>query len=462
MSINTKWKKSNGKLPEDAVTLPAFNPTEKKGKQILYLADENPASDIYPLPEYGSGNTAIETDIECNFFQLNNIKTGFAAGTMVTFFNGTATNPEEQIEIEHAFKKKTSGTDNAGEILLNFQNPNTTAPEIKPLRSNELDKQYEQLSKDTINKILYSHRVSNGLLFGIKTPGELGGNRSEFDLAWEHFSNTYVKPKQQEEEEDMNYLLQYFGFYGNPVKIIPLDPIGIEITVEDVMSVLTFEEKRKLIFDKLGMVDETKKQIQSAFSSSKDFILEKFKSIGESADNYEIVEECFVYSKADKFAESKEDKVMKYLSENQKATISKIAEALGMSKADVYKTIETLGTQNKLIVKYTEVSGEIQARVQDIQSTEEVNTVNLETKWRYTTNLSPKLLDTSREFCIDMINQNKLYTRAEIDLLQNEASTAGFNDDVFMYKGGWMTIKGTNTHVPQCRHFWQSVIVKKK
>jgi hypothetical protein len=511
MSINTKWKKSNGKLPEDAVTLPAFNPTEKKGKQILYLADENPASDIYPLPEYGSGNTAIETDIECNFFQLNNIKTGFAAGTMVTFFNGTATNPEEQIEIEHAFKKKTSGTDNAGEILLNFQNPNTTAPEIKPLRSNELDKQYEQLSKDTINKILYSHRVSNGLLFGIKTPGELGGNRSEFDLAWEHFSNTYVKPKQQEEEEDMNYLLQYFGFYGNPVKIIPLDPIGIELTTDIISKVIDQDSFATMVYDKLGIVKPelvkkedilttinsasplvankmldslTVNEIRSivnlapieggdqlpsiqppqptAFSSSKDFILEKFKTIGESADNYDIVEECFVYSKADKFAESKEDKVMKYLSENQKATISKIAEALGMSKADVYKTIETLGTQNKLIVKYTEVSGEIQARVQDIQSTEEVNTVNLETKWRYTTNLSPKLLDTSREFCIDMINQNKLYTRAEIDLLQNEASTAGFNDDVFMYKGGWMTIKGTNTHVPQCRHFWQSVIVKKK
>lgn len=466
MSINTKWKKSNGRLPDDCVTLPAFNPQEKKGKQILYLTDENPASDIYPLPEYGSGNTAIETDIECNFFQLNNIKTGFAAGTMVTFFNGTATNPEEQIEIEHAFKKKTSGTDNAGEILLNFQNPNTTSPDIKPLRSNELDKQYEQLSKDTINKILYSHRVSNGLLFGIKTPGELGGNRSEFDLAWEHFSNTYVKPKQQEEEEDMNYLLQYFGFYGNPVQIVPLDPIGIDITVADVMSVLTLEEKRKLIFERLGMVDEIQQQKQvqqqKVFKSSDDFILQKFKTIGESADNYDIVEECFIYSQVDKFAESKEDKVMKYLSENQKATISKIAEALGMSKADVYKTIETLGTQNKLIVKYTEVNGEIQARVQDIQSTEEIDRIDLETKWRYTTNLSPKLLDTSRQFCIDMINENKLYSREEIDLLQNEASTAGFNDDVFMYKGGWMTIKGTNTHVPQCRHFWQSVIVKKK
>lgn len=511
MSINTKWKKSNGKLPEDCVTLPAFNPTEKKGKQILYLIEENPASDIYPLPEYGSGNTAIETDIECNFFQLNNIKTGFAAGTMVTFFNGTAANPEEQIEIEHAFKKKTSGTDNAGEILLNFQNPNTTAPVISPLRSNDLDKQFEQLSKDTINKILYSHRVSNGLLFGIKTPGELGGNRSEFDLAWEHFSNTYVKPKQQEENEDMNYLLQYFGFYGNPVELVALDPIGIELTTDMISKVIDQDSFASMVYDRLGIpkpelvkkddilttinsasplvankmldsltVNEIRSIVNLApiqggdtlpsaqppqpsnFSKEPDFLLEKFKQIGVNADEFEVIDECYTYDEALKFAESKEDKVMKYLADNQKATISQIAKDLGMSKAQVYKTIELLGTQNKLIVKYTEVNGEIQARVQDIQSTEEVNTVNLETKWRYTTNLSPKLLDTSRQFCIDMINANRLYSREEIDLLQNEASTKGFNDNVFMYKGGWMTIKGTNTHVPSCRHFWQSVIVKKK
>jgi hypothetical protein len=61
-----------------------------------------------------------------------------------------------------------------------------------------------------------------------------------------------------------------------------------------------------------------------------------------------------------------------------------------------------------------------------------------------------------------MVGANKLYTRAEIDTLQNEAHTRGFNEDVWKYKGGWMTIKGTNIHVPQCRHYWQSVIVKKK
>jgi hypothetical protein len=76
--------------------------------------------------------------------------------------------------------------------------------------------------------------------------------------------------------------------------------------------------------------------------------------------------------------------------------------------------------------------------------------------------LTPKLLDTSRDFCVKMIQADKLYTRAEIDNLQNDASTKGYNDNVWKYKGGWQTIKGTNVHIPSCRHFFESVLVRKK
>jgi hypothetical protein len=461
MSVKTKWKKSNGKLPEDTKTYPAFNPLKPKGKQILYLTDENPASDIYPLPEYVAGNTPIETDIECNFFQLNNVKTGFAAGTMVTFFNGTAENDEEQREIEHAFKQKTSGTDNAGEILLNFQNPNTQAPEIKPLRSNELDKQYEQLSKDTINKILYSHRVSNGLLFGIKTPGELGGGRSEFDLAWEHFSNTYVQPKQKEHEDNFNYLLSFMGYPGNPIELVVLDPIGLEITAADVMAVLNLSEKRKLILEKYGIepIEEVAPAAPEMMSAHKDYIIDKFMQIGVNADDYEVVSECFEMSEADNFAEDSEQKVTDYLKKNKKVSIKDLAKKLEISEKEVYKILDRLNKSNTLIVNYVEKNGEVVIETEAIQ---DPKAVALESKWRYTTRLEPKLLDTSREFCVKMVGANKLYTRAEIDQLQNEAHTRGFNEDVWKYKGGCMTVKGTNIHVPQCRHYWQSVIVKKK
>ena len=461
MSVKTKWKKSNGKLPEGTKVYPAFNPLKPKGKQILYLCDENPASDIYPLPEYIAGATPIETDIECNFFQLNNVKTGFAAGTMVTFFNGTAENDEEQREIEYAFKQKTSGSDNAGEILLNFQNPNTTAPEIKPLRSNELDKQYEQLSKDTVNKILYSHRVSNGLLFGIKTPGELGGGRSEFDLAWEHFCNTYVKPKQQEEEEDFNYLLSFMGFTDNPMELIVNDPIGLEITAADVMAVLNLSEKRKLILEKYGIepIEEIAPAAPVEMSAHKDYIIDKFMQIGVNADDYEVVSECFELTEADNFAEDSEQKVSDYLKKNKKVSIKDLAKKLEISEKEVYKILDRLNKTNTLIVNYIERNGEV---VIETEAVQDPKAVALESKWRYTTRLEPKLLDTSREFCVKMVGANKLYTRAEIDTLQNEAHTRGFNEDVWKYKGGWMTIKGTNIHVPQCRHYWQSVIVKKK
>jgi hypothetical protein len=501
-STNAKWRKSNGRLPEDTVTLPAFDPLKRQGKQILYLIDDNPASDIYPLPEYNSGATPIETDIECNFFQLNNVKTGFSAGTMVTFFNGTAINDEEQVEIEHAFKSKASGTDNAGEILLNFQNPNTTPPEISPLRSNDLDKQYEQLSKDTINKILYSHRVSNGLLFGIKTPGELGGGRSEFDLSWEHFSNTYVKPKQQEEEEDMNYILSLYGFIGNPVELTTLDPIGIELTSDVISRTIDADSFADMVYERLGIEKPnlvkkddiltiinsnpiiapkileilTPNEIRSfinlpaivggdvlktSFETQEDFILNEFLKIGESADNYEIVKSCFVYSDSDKFAKEDDQRLLDEIKKGKSYKISDLAKKLKISESELYKSLERLNKANILQVKYTEVKGEISITPEEIQEPPSQE-VGLETKWRYTTNLEPKLLDTSREFCVKMISANKLYTRAEIDNLQNDASTKGYNDDVFKYKGGWQTIKGTVTHIPSCRHFFESVLVKKK
>jgi hypothetical protein len=501
-STNAKWKRSNGKLPEDTVTLPAFDPLKRQGKQILYLIDDNPASDIYPLPEYNSGATPIETDIECNFFQLNNVKTGFSAGTMVTFFNGTAINDEEQVEIEHAFKSKASGTDNAGEILLNFQNPNTTPPEISPLRSNDLDKQYEQLSKDTINKILYSHRVSNGLLFGIKTPGELGGGRSEFDLSWEHFSNTYVKPKQQEEEEDMNYILSLYGFIGNPVELTTLDPIGIELTSEVISRTIDADSFADMVYERLGIekpnlvkkddiltiinsnpiiapkilesltTNEIRNLIslpaivggdvlKTSFETQEDFILNEFLKIGESADNYEIVKSCFVYSDADKFAKEDDQKLLDEIKKGKSYKISDLAKKLKISESELYKSLERLNKANILQVKYTEVKGEISITPEEIQEPPSQE-VGLETKWRYTTNLEPKLLDTSREFCVKMLGANKLYSRAEIDNLQNDAHTNGYNEDVFKYKGGWQTIKGTVTHIPSCRHFFESVLVKKK
>ena len=37
-----------------------------------------------------------------------------------------------------------------------------------------------------------------------------------------------------------------------------------------------------------------------------------------------------------------------------------------------------------------------------------------------------------------------------------------FNTDVWTYKGGWYHDPARDVNVPQCRHYWSQVIVKRK
>lgn len=465
MSKSTKWKKPVNKLPDDTITYPAFDPNKKKGKQILYIIDENPASDIYPLPEYQSGCTPIETDVEVNFFHLNNVKTGFAAGTMLTLFNGTPESEEAQNEIEDSFKEKAAGTDNAGELLINFQNPGDTPPVITPLRSNELDKQYAQLSKDTVDKILYAHRVSNGMLFGIKTEGQLGG-RSEFDLAWQHFANTYVEPKQEAENSDANFILSLYGFTGDPLELVKLKPIGIELTTQDILSVLTPEEKRKYILEIMGMESIAEQVVENNLPNNnpvqmnnQDMMLKKLLNAGESADNFDIVDNMYKYDEKESFAVASPSEMISYLNDHRNALISDIASDMNMTREEVYKALDAISRQNTLSITYEDSNNGVKVNTEPTNN-ENVKTAQLETRWRYTTNSEPKVLPTTREFCKDLIDANRLYTRAEIDAMDNEMTS--FNQSVWKYRGGWQTIKGTNQHIPSCRHFWESVVVRRK
>ncbi len=57
-----------------------------------------------------------------------------------------------------------------------------------------------------------------------------------------------------------------------------------------------------------------------------------------------------------------------------------------------------------------------------------------------------------------------LYTREEIDqisvILAREYNDPGYS--AWKRRGGWMTIKGTTTHVPYCRHIWQPQLLRRR
>jgi hypothetical protein len=59
-----------------------------------------------------------------------------------------------------------------------------------------------------------------------------------------------------------------------------------------------------------------------------------------------------------------------------------------------------------------------------------------------------------------MLKLNKIYTREEIDNLNNDMKE--YNTDVWKYKGGWYHNPEFDQNFPQCRHFWKQIIVRKK
>ena len=83
----------------------------------------------------------------------------------------------------------------------------------------------------------------------------------------------------------------------------------------------------------------------------------------------------------------------------------------------------------------------------------EQDTVLFKTRYRYSGGLS----EDSREFCVKMVNANKLYRKEDIEAMSNDSVNPGWGPngddtyDIFLYKGGG-----------DCHHFWTRETYRRK
>lgn len=445
-SIKKRFTSKYNTLPKDVKEIKVFNPANIEGESIVFFSDYRPQYIGYPLPEYHATIVDIETDIETANFHLNNVKTGFSAGTLINLYNGIPQDDESKGKLEREIKSKYAATDNAGEIIININDPNGKGAEIVPLRPNDLDKQFEQLRNDIQDRIVRGHEVVNGMLFGIKTEGQLGG-RSELDLAWRLFNLNYIEPKQQELEREQNWILKVCGI-APALKIRPLKGLGVEITQSMIEKALTVVEMRKLIEDEynIGLDIELKPTpTEPQKFSSQDIenkILTGLEKVGLSSENFEFA--------------SDEDVLFEYIKEKKlkEVDIDKLKSVKELRGIDIEKAFKKLLENNRIGGSWGGTETAPKYEVEDIQEPKE--TITFETRWKYA---GPKD-DKNRSFCAKLLSMDKLFTREEIDALNNDMKE--FNTDVWKYKGGWYHDSDTDTNYPQCRHWWESKIVRKK
>lgn len=425
-----------------------WNPLTRENKQLYYFKLYKAGQGEYPTAPYQSALKYIEIDTEIANFHLNSIKSGFSAQTLLQLFKGIPT-PEEARQTMRRFKDNFSGTDNAGSIIIQFNDPNETPSIVNNLTPSDFDKQFDILNQTVQQEILMAHRVTSPMLFGIKTEGQLGG-RSELIESYEAFQTSYIEPRQIQMDRALTSIFKYI----TPVKLITKNkpPIGLDYVLLFEKGIITQAEARK----EMGMTETVQFSKQSCncenpFNWDDDRDLEVFSKYGESAEMFEAVPM--------QFASALELIILQFLQGNNQLTLQDLANNIKEDPALIAEAVDRMINDGRI------VPNDAVLNITEEGSTE-LRRSGLDTELvvRYTYEKAPGIsggdvIPTSRDFCRRLIALNRVYSREDIDQV---STIVGY--DAWKRRGGWMTVKGSSpaVHVPYCRHIWKSQLLRRK
>jgi len=477
--ISEQWE-TKGK-PDDIITIKAYDGENTEGKKIIYLKEYRPNVNTYTLPSYQGALNYIELDVAVSEFHLNAIHNGLMPSKMISFNNGTPS-VEEQRTIERQLKEKFAGEKNAGKFIINFNNDPAKAPTVLDLSASDLDKQFDLLNRTIQQEIFSGHRVTSPLLFGIATEGALG-NRNEIREAYQIFQNTYINGKQIFIERWLKYILAPFG-YNTDFTIKQTEPLAFEFSEQVLAQAMTRDEIReKLGLPKLEQQDvviaEQPKQSFKAFTKEDDdFAIAVFSEFGQDADKFVVINSKPMrfdaegrelhdeeFAGVDIIITTVQSSVLDLIRQNPLISAKDISEALKVDRNVVNGAIASLEA-NKLIIQSeindngTMVVKREITKEGRVQRNERKPLADVKIYYQYEvmSGLGAEIIDTTRDFCRNLINLRKVFTRAEIEQVSQRL---GYS--VWARRGGFYHNPKTGVTTPYCRHQWvKKILVEKR
>lgn len=389
---------------EEGKVLNAFSMDDRtEASTCFQIKRYSVAQHFYAVPDYVGSTNYIELDREVSTFHLNNIRRGFFPSMLLSFKNGVPTE-QERVHIEQKVVEKFTGADNAGRILITFNDGDETAPEFTPIDTNGADTMYEFLSKTVSEKILTGHRVVSPLLFGVRGGEGFGSNADEIRDSYSLFNNTVIAPFQD----------------------ILLKALGGLFAVNDIELDIYFITAKPADFLDLEVIDT----------------LDEGEQEKEGANADEFSHQCF--------------------SNLPQKTQIKLADTLiklGEDEADILKEYEKIDTREAseetepIMDALFTFASVIRSTGNDGKGKSKQDNELIKIRYRYAPDRSTH--KPQRDFCSDMISAGKVYTKENI--IAGFGANPGFGIDggatydIWLYKGG-----------PNCFHWFERVTYLQK
>lgn len=493
---------------------------EKGKRYVIYYKAYRPGTRSYPLPNYMGALSYIEVDVEISNFHLNNIKNNFWGGKAIEFTNGRPSE-EERRAIEQAITDTYTGSDNAGRMLVLYSDGKDKGVNVHDLQPSELDKQFNQLNLQVQQEIFTGHKVTSPMLFGVKTEGQLGGRTELLDAnllfnsvyiaprqktvtallekvaSTMGYSGTLeALPSESVLPQFSDSILQSVMTTNEIRKSISLDPINLGAE-DDVMeklnvmaprvsaealNVMTVNEIRELIGknpiaggDRLPTIaagDPMNPSSAAPVNNSRQLfkhdtkkLISLFKKYGQSRSEFEVLktnhqwdadEEKALMQFATKLSDT-ELAVLDQLIKSPELQSNDIAAALNVSIEAVQDAIASLKTSGQIKSggDGIEVTPSGKSTIENNQPS--VTEITVVYHYDVAPGLGAVLIDTSRDFCKEMVNMNKVYSRFDIENISQE-----YGYSVWELRGGFYHNPQSDETTPYCRHIWTQEIVTKK
>ena len=382
-------------------TIKAFNLEDRtEASTCLQIKRYSVAHHYYAVPDYVGSTNYIELDREVSTFHLANIKRGFFPSMLLSFKNGVPTH-EERIDIERKVLEKFTSADNAGRILITFNDGDETAPSFTPIDTNGADTMYEYLSKTVSEKILTGHRVVSPLIFGVRTEGGgFGNNADELRDSYSLFNNTVITPFQ-------NILLKGLGdlFAINDIELDIFFITAKPADFLDLNAVDAMEEDEQV---KEGVDIEVEEFSQKKKINLANALIELGEEMDEIEKEYELIDERRV----------------DYERENEYDALWTFANARSIPEGSAERASRGISEQDTSLIRV---------------------------RYAYMPKKTGINGNPSRDFCSLMVSAgNKVWSKESILLASDSSVNPGWGPggsdfyNLWYYKGGG-----------SCQHFWE-------
>lgn len=461
--ISDEWGTYKNLKESDVECVEAYNGINKDVKMLawdIYRPQMSFEPKCYPLPDYVGAIPYIDMDREIANFHYNNLKNSFTGAHVLSLYNGKPSD-EEKENIEKLIKKKFTGTDNAGGLMVVFNEPNAKGVDVVPLDSSNYGTMYADLNKQVQQEIFSGHKITSPELFGISTEGALGDRNATLEK-YELFKKTYIANRQRAIESMFNSFLVLAGI-SDKVTIIPTEPLQMMFSEPTLLAIATKNELRSMI----GL-EALNEPIQMA---SHELKADVFAEYGKPKKDYEVVlERPFMFSNQTQMQQSEfeligmafkrwnltdlEKKIVDVLRDNPSIAIPDLAKAVKKDVKDVENVVNRLKDSGLLL----QTGGNINVTAPPSDTPPPANAISVMYEYALAPNVKgDAVLPTTRDFCRKLISLDRLYSRDDLNAISLREGR-----DVWATRGGWYNAKGSDVATPYCRHIWKQVIVVKK